>query len=138
MTLDIPMENYAKEAILQSHEYHFRLYDNRETIESMQGWMKIAREVEKHIPEEYIEEMRGISDGAGISYDKILFINSLTTVAKRKGCFSFAYHDNNSTIHIMRQIDIDIKQELWKKMILFVVKPQHGNMFAAFLNPRLD
>ena len=125
----------CKEDILQAHEYHFWLYDNRENIESMQGWMKTVREVEKHIPEEYIEEMRGISDGSGIGYDKILFINSLTTVARRKGCFAFAYKDQYSNIHVTRQIDIGIKQELWKKMILFVIKPQNGNMFAAFLNP---
>ena len=65
----------CKEDILQAHEYYFALYDNRENIESMQGWMKITREVEKYVPKEYIEEMRGISDGSGIGYDKILFIN---------------------------------------------------------------
>jgi len=125
----------CKEEILQAHEFHFWLYDNRNNIESMQGWMKTARDLEKYIPEEYIEEMKGIADGSGIGYDKILFINLLTTVARRKGCFAFAYKDQNSNIHVIRQIDIAIDQELWKKMILFVVKPQKGNIFAAFLNP---
>jgi len=125
----------CKEEILQAHEFHFWLYDNREDLESMQGWMKTVREVEKHIPEEYIEEMRGISDGSGIGYDKILFINLLTTVARKNGCFAFAYQDQNSNIHVIRQADLDIKQELWKRMILFIVKPQNGNMFAAVLNP---
>ena len=78
----------CKEDILKAHEYHFRVYDNRKNIESMKGWMKTAREIEKHSPEEYIEEMRGISDGSGICYDKILFINSLTTVARRNGCLA--------------------------------------------------
>ena len=125
----------CKEEILQTHEYYFWLYDNRDTIKFMQGWMTTAREVEKHIPEEYLEEMRGISEGSGISYDKILFINSLTTVSRRNGCFAFAYKDKNLKIHILRQIDLSLKQKLWKKMILFVVKPQNGNMHAAFLNP---
>lgn len=79
--------------------------------------------------------MRGIGDGSGIGYDKILFINLLTTVARRNGCLAFAYKDKNSNIHVLRQIDIRITQEVWKKMILFVVKPQNGNMFAAILNP---
>ena len=125
----------CKEDILQAHEYYFALYDNRENIESMQGWMKTTREVEKYVPKEYIEEMRGISDGSGIGYDKILFINLLTTVARKNGCFAFAYKDKKLNIHILRQIDLRINQKLWKKMILFVVKPQNGNMFAAFLNP---
>ena len=56
-------------------------------------------------------------------------------MARRNGCFAFAYKDKNSNMHVIRQIDISINQELWKKMILFVVKPQNGNMFAAFLNP---
>ena len=125
----------CKEDILQAHEYYFALYDNRENIESMQGWMKTTREVEKYVPKEYIEEMRGISDGSGIGYDKILFINLLTTVARKNGCFAFAYKDKKLNIHILRQIDLRINQELWKKMILFVVKPLNGNMFAAILNP---
>ncbi len=125
----------CKEEIQQAHEYHFWLYDNQKSSEYMQGWMKTAKEVEKHIPEEYIEEMRGLGDGSGIGYDKILFINLLTTVARKDGCFAFAYKDKNSNIHVVRQIDIGFKQELWKKMILFIVKPQNGNMFAAFLNP---
>lgn len=125
----------CKEEILQAHEYHFSLYDNRKNSEYMQGWMKTAKEVEKHIPEEYIEEMRGIGDGSGIGYDKILFVNLLTTVARRNGCFALAYKDKNSNIHVIRQVDIGINQELWKKMILFVIKPQNGNMFAAVLNP---
>jgi len=125
----------CKEEILQAHEYHFSLYDNRKNSEYMQGWMKSAKEVKKHIPEEYIEEMRGIGDGSGIGYDKILFVNLLTTVARRNGCFAFAYKDKNSNIHVTRQVDLDIRQELWKKMILFIVKPQNGNMFAAISNP---
>ena len=125
----------CKEEILQAHEYHFSQYDNPKSSKDAINWVKIAKEVEKQIPEEYIEEMRGIGDGSGIGYDKILFINLLTTVARKDGCFAFAYKDKNSNIHVIRQIDIRITQELWKKMILFVVKPRNGNRFAAFLNP---
>ena len=36
-------------------------------------WSKLSKTFKKKIPQEYLEEMRGISDGAQIDFDKIFF-----------------------------------------------------------------
>jgi len=128
----------CKEEILQAHEYHFSLYDNRKNSEYMQGWMKTAKEVKKHIPEEYIEEMRGIGDGSSIGYDKILFANllsTLSTIGQKKGCFAFAFKNPDSQILTFRQGDMGRKTDLYKKMILYIVKPNQGFGYAAIELP---
>ena len=55
-----------------------------------------AKEVEKHIPAEYLEELHGISVGSNLDYDTLLMINALSTTAKNSsgyGCTSFAFRD---------------------------------------------
>jgi hypothetical protein len=98
-------------------------------------WLPLSRDLERYIPKEYIVEMKGISDGSGIAYDKILFLNTLTTISMVDGCFAFAFKDNGSKIITLRQIDIKTNSPYSKNMILYIIKPQHGYGFAAFLNP---
>ena len=98
-------------------------------------WSKLSKTFKKRIPQEYLEEMRGISDGAQIAFDKIFFLNALTTISMADGCFAFAFKDNESKIITVRQIDISTNSPLSKKMILYIIKPQTGYGFAALLNP---
>jgi hypothetical protein len=79
--------------------------------------------------------MKGIADGSGIEYDKILFLNTLVTISEHSKCFSFSFKQTESNIITVRQIDISNSIPLWKKMILYIVKPQNGYGFAALLNP---
>jgi len=98
-------------------------------------WLNLSRQMEKNIPEEYIEEMRGISDGAAIPYDQILFLNTLSTIDMGNKCFAFAFRNAASRIITIRQVDGYKDSDLYKKMILFIVKPERGFGFAAILNP---
>ena len=98
-------------------------------------WLNLSRQLEKNIPEEYIEEMRGISDGAALPYDQILFLNTLSTIDMGNKCFAFAFRNADSRIFTIRQIDESKDSDLYKKMILFIVKPERGFGFAAILNP---
>jgi hypothetical protein len=79
--------------------------------------------------------MKGIADGAGIEYDKILFLNTLVTISEHSKCFAFSFKQTESNIITVRQIDIRNRIPLWKKMILYIIKPQKGYGFAALLNP---
>ena len=98
-------------------------------------WLPLSRSLERYLPEEYIAEMKGIADGAGIEYDKILFLNTLVTISEHGECFAFSFRQTESNIITVRQIDISNKIPLWKKMILYIIKPQKGYGFAALLNP---
>jgi hypothetical protein len=47
---------------------------------------KKAQELERVIPEKFLQEMRGIADGARVSYQKILEFNTLPTLLFSWGC----------------------------------------------------
>lgn len=98
-------------------------------------WLPLSRDLERYIPEEYILEMKGIADGSGIEYDKILFLNNLTTISMHSNCFAFSFRQTDSQIITARQIDISTNSPYSKKMILYIIKPQKGYGFAALLNP---
>ena len=124
----------SKKEIMAVNRPFFELYEKL-SIDTQNEWLKVSKKLEKHIPKEYLEEMRGISDGAEIEYDKILFLNTLSTISMRNKCFAFAFKENNSGIITVRQIDIDTETHLYKNMILYIIKPQKGYGFAAILNP---
>jgi predicted choloylglycine hydrolase len=124
----------CKNEILTANKTFFDIYE-KISLDPQNKWLKISRKLEKHIPNEYIEEMQGIADGAEIEYDKILFLNTLTTLSMGNRCFAFAFKETNSKIVTFRQIDNDPKSPLYKNMILYIIKPQKGYGFAAILNP---
>ena len=45
--------------------------------------VRAAKSVEPRIPTEYVAEMRGIAQGAGVPYDRILLINTFLTIAEQ-------------------------------------------------------
>ena len=124
----------CKREIIEVNKPYFDYY--KQFLEEYSDqWSELSKTFKKRIPQEYIEEMRGISDGAEIDFDKIFFLNALTTISMADGCFAFAFKDNESKIITFRQIDISTKSSLSKKMIVYIIKPQKGYGFAAILNP---
>jgi isopenicillin-N N-acyltransferase-like protein len=124
----------CKREILEVNRFIFEYYQ-KISDDPQSQWLTLSRRLEKHIPTEYIDEMRGISEGAGIEYDKILFLNTVSTISEGNGCFAFSFKEKNSKIITLRQIDIDTKSPFYKDMILYIIKPQKGYGFAAILNP---
>jgi hypothetical protein len=102
---------------LTANKLFLDIYE-KASLDPQNNWLKVSRKLEKHIPKEYLEEMRGISDGAEIEYDKILFLNTLSTISMGNKCFAF-----------------DTESHLYKNMILYIIKPQKGYGFTAILNP---
>ena len=124
----------CKDEIINVNKIYWDYYDylNKQSDDK---WLPLSKALERFIPEEYINEMKGIADGSGIEYDKILFLNTLTTISMADGCFAFAFKYNESKIITFRQIDISTNSPYSKKMILYIIKPQQGYGFAALLNP---
>jgi predicted choloylglycine hydrolase len=123
----------CREEILEINRPIFELFDNM-TEESKHWWSK-AEDLEKQIPAEYIAEMHGIADGSDIEYNKILFLNTVSTISEGRGCFAFSYRDKDSRIITFRQGDMPTETFLYKKMLLYIIKPEKGHGFAAILNP---
>jgi len=126
--------NLCKDEIITANKSFFDYYDQIPE-DTYNRWLQVSKNIQSHIPNEYIEEMRGISDGSGVEYEKILFVNLLSTLSQRKKCFAFSFTDSNSERFTFRQVDISSKSPLYKNMILFIVKPLNGYGFAAILNP---
>ena len=124
----------CKREILEVNRPYFE-YFNQFLDDSSGKWEDFSKELKKRIPQEYLEEMRGISDGSQIEFDKILFLNALSTISMANKCFAFSFRETNSKIITFRQIDNDPKSPLYKNMILYIIKPQKGYSFAAILNP---
>ena len=124
----------CKREILEVNRQYFE-YFNQFLDDSSDKWEDFSKELKKRIPQEYLEEMRGISDGSQIEFDKILFLNALSTISMANKCFAFSFRETNSKIITFRQIDNDPKSHLYKNMILYIIKPQKGYSFAAILNP---
>ena len=124
----------CKNEIMDANQYCWDAYDKLKNAPDGK-WLPLSRSLERYIPEEYIAEMKGIADGAGIEYEKILFLNTLITISEHSKCFAFSFKQPKSNIITVRQIDISNRIPLWKKMILYIIKPQTGYAFAALLNP---
>jgi isopenicillin-N N-acyltransferase like protein len=124
----------CKNEILTVNKPFLDIYE-KVSLDPQNKWLEVSKKLEKHIPKEYLEEIRGIADGAEIEYDKILFLNTLTTISMGNRCFAFAFKGTDSKIVTFRQIDEDQGSFLYKNMILYIIKPQKGYGFAAILNP---
>ena len=78
---------YAVKKYLAINKPIFELYDGM--TEELKHWWSKTENLEKQIPAEYIEEMHGIADGSRIEYNKILFLNTVSTLSEDRGCFVF-------------------------------------------------
>ncbi|MCK6440305.1 MAG: C45 family peptidase [Planctomycetes bacterium] len=59
-------------------------------------YLKVARAMLPHMPEAYVEEMRGIADGAGtgLSFDDVLVANVFLDVSQQVGCSTFTLDES--------------------------------------------
>jgi hypothetical protein len=124
----------CKNEIVSLNKRFFEIYDHLEE-NPRNRWLELSKQLERKIPIEYIDEMRGIAEGADIDYLKILFINTLTTISMKDGCFAFAFKNPGNQIMTFRQDDEYRKNDFHRKMMLFVIKPEKGFGFAAMLTP---
>lgn len=99
-------------------------------------WMtRRSKAVETFLPEEYREELRGMSDAAEIDYDTLLMVNLLETVAHQFGCTSTAVICSDGTL--LRSLNQDGKKSspYLGSWTLVVYQPLHGNAFISVCAP---
>ncbi|MEW6200990.1 MAG: C45 family peptidase [bacterium] len=99
-----------------------------------------AKILERHIPEEYVEEMRGIAEGAGVGYEKILYSNifldvvSADWVGVKPNCSNFAVLGgvtrNGDVIH-GRNLDWSSDKLLVLANTVFFITPAEGVPLAS-------
>ena len=63
-------------------------------------WMsRYAHSMGKRIPERYLEELRGISQGSGIDYDLVLFVATGAGIFENMGCTSAVVKTREGILH---------------------------------------
>ena len=74
----LPVINRNKTLLIEYFDYSSEKYSGDNFAKQLV--LDSAHEMEKSIPERYIEEMKGIADGSGLPYDEILIINTFPDV----------------------------------------------------------
>jgi isopenicillin-N N-acyltransferase-like protein len=95
-----------------------------------------AQSMEPHIPEEYIEEMHGIADGASMNYTDVLLMQVLGDIKHYgtgwTGCSGFAVFGNATTdghLYHGRSLDASVNPGESTGLIT-VYEPENGNDFV--------
>ncbi len=84
-----------------------------------------AREMEKHIPKIFREEMKGVAEGSGVGYDDILLFNTYDDLLHLTSCSSIsaAVCKKNNTLFHARNLDYPI-DVLSDKNVVFHYRKQ--------------
>ncbi|MCA8939269.1 MAG: hypothetical protein KDB07_05665, partial [Planctomycetes bacterium] len=96
--------------------------------------LKLANKMLKHIPERYIEEMKGFSDGSGISWDDTLLTTTFLDIHKVALCSTFVVRDQSSSngeIVFGRNLDFPALHIADRASMLFVVEPEGKRPFVS-------
>lgn len=95
----------------------------------VQNFIAVMPQVIEYIPSALIQEMKGIADGAGIPYSKILLLNlfpemfhcSALTVTGKASCDQHLYH--------VRVLDYGAAATIQTTAVLAIVEPDQGYSF---------
>ncbi len=102
---------------------------------------KFAKAMEKNIPEEYIQEMKGIADGAQIPYSEVLNMNSHIDYFAILCSTLIATGPASKDGKLIEARNLDWAQgglkDLDKFSTVFVIKPEKGHAFVSVFYPGL-
>lgn len=90
---------------------------------------KRAKEIERFIPSEYLEELKGISDGSGADYDVLLVLNVLGTIAIDIACTSVVVRTSDGGL--LRSRNLDLFFTPMYPAGLYFYKPAKGHAFVS-------
>lgn len=77
-----------------------------------------------HIPETIIEELKGLADGAGIAYEKILLLNLFPEMFHCSGLTVSGQASKNGELYHVRVLDYGVGQNLQDTAVLMIIKPE--------------
>ncbi len=111
---------------------------------SQEALAKGSEVLEKFIPGEYIEEMKGIAEGAGVPYEKVLYSNTFLDVVSanwvgvKPACSNFAAFPGESkdvaVVH-GRNLEWSADEKVAKMNTVFFITPEKGIPFVTLSWP---
>jgi len=97
-----------------------------------------ARSVESHIPAELLDEIRGISDGSGVDFDRLLVLHTFLEYSQLQACSSYAVFGhaalNGRVIHGYN-LEFNGFAIAHKFVVLIYRRPDSGNASVSVTWP---
>ncbi len=82
-----------------------------------------------HIPENYLEEMRGLAEGAGLEFEEVLAGNLMPEAFHCSGMALFGEATQDGSLYHVRILDYMTEAGLQDLAVLMIVKPEGARAF---------
>ena len=92
-----------------------------------------AKTLAQHIPEHFKEEMKGLADGAGITFESVQFLQCIGDIVEH-GCSNYVLSENatdNKEMLQVRILDFPLDLEVQRNPLILVVNPDKGNPYTT-------
>ena len=124
---------YLLKDSIQAHT-QFRIQEMIDMDYSYEYLVNCAQAMESHIPQEYIEEMQGLADGASMNYTDVLLGQTVPDIAcygTGWACSGFAVFGNATMDgHLYHGRNLDYSHPYWPTGLITVYEPENGNVFV--------
>jgi predicted choloylglycine hydrolase len=97
-----------------------------------------AKATEPFVPEPYLEEMRGLAEGAGLPYEEILLVNTMVDRFQTVMCSTVVAAGDatrDGTVYFGRNLDFPGRNILQRMTVVIVWSPEAGPQLAAVTWP---
>jgi hypothetical protein len=118
-------------------EYYEAMVERVVGEAGLNEWAKAA---EPFIPEAYREEMRGLAEGSGLTYDEVLVINTMVDRFQNVLCSTVAASGDatkDGEVYFGRNLDFPGRNILQRATVVLVFEPEGGTPLAAVTWPGL-
>ncbi len=89
------------------------------------GLIKIITQIQKkHVPDRFFEEMRGLADGSGVSYDEIVMANFIPELFHCSGFAISGKATSDGTLYHGRVLDYGCDWRLQEHAVLVIASPE--------------
>ncbi len=102
--------------------------------------LKLAREMEKSIPAEYVQEMQALAEAAGVQYDDVLLANTVFDIKRAVYCSTVVAVGGRSADGqpiFGRNLDFPTMGVAQHYTCVIVYHPKHGHAVASVIFPGL-
>ena len=100
---------------------------------------KLALRMARYVPDELMDEMRGVAEGSGNSFKFIFLINALDDVLVNLACSSFAVpasRSENGQLFVARNLDYPLFHDTLPTLnTVFKIQPDKGQPFVSVAWP---
>lgn len=117
------------ESLKEAISYNIkRLIDDqilaKQEIPQIKSFLAMLPQVIKHIPQDYIEELKGLADGSQIAYEKILLLNLFPEMFHCSGLTVKGKATKDGDLYHVRVLDYAVGMNLQDTAVQMIVQPQ--------------